>query len=243
MKIILPILTALITGTVLFFVYQKKIEDQQLQFQIQKLKIVEETVKQNIEGVSDRILMQLEALSKTIAEDKNFALRLLAENDRSSSDITEYAVRFMSPMGFSVLDITDSSLIILSSGHFAANAGNSVIEKAKLSSKPAYYDDNIMGQKRLTIQSKVKFTISDIPFYVIGGLEINEQFLKDLSPNQNVTILLKRGREYFGKSDIRSISEVTNGRIFINDKEYYAAEVQLPFAGNEDNPSLIIVLE
>jgi hypothetical protein len=38
-------------------------------------------------------------------------------------------------MDFSVLEITDSKFNILSSGHFVANAGNSITEKAKLNNE------------------------------------------------------------------------------------------------------------
>jgi hypothetical protein len=53
----------------------------------------------------------------------------------------------------------------------------------------------------------------------------------------------KRQAEYFGKSDISSISEVNNDRILINDKEYWAAELKLPYIGTDEAPSLIIYME
>ncbi len=243
MKIILPILTALIVGIASFYLFQKKINEQKLDYKVQKLKITQKTVEENFKEISVRIQRQLEAFAKTVAEDKIFALRVLAENDRSSTDVTELAVRFRLPMDFAVLEITDSLLNILSSGHFAANAGNSAVEKAALSKEPTCYDDNILGQLRLTLQSKVRFDISDIPFFVMGGLELNEAFLKSLAPNENISILLKRGKQYSGVSDINSISEVNNNHIIINDKEYWAAELQLPYTGSGDKPSLIVYME
>lgn len=242
MKIVLPILSALLTGVVAFFYFQNTIKEQQSHWELQKLQIVQSVVEKNLQDISTKISSQLQAFSQTIAEDRIFALRLLAENDRSSVDVTEKAIQFINPMKISVLEITDSSFVILSSGHFAASAGNSAAEKSKLSVVPVCFDDNIMGQQRLTLQSKIQFHISDIPFYVMGGLEIDEQFLKSLSPAKNVTILLKRGKEYIGKSDIRSISEITNHKILINDEEFLASELQLPYTGEGPAPSLLVIL-
>lgn len=243
MKIFLPLLTALIVGIASFYIFLNKIKEQKLDNEVQNIRRIEKIVQQNLDEVTDRILRQLEAFAATVADDKNFALRVLAENDRSSADVTELAVRFRLPMDFSVLEITDSSLSILSCGQFAANAGNSVAEKIKLTEKPICFDDNIMGQQRLTLQSRVRFNISEIPFFVIGGLEINQNFLEMLTPNKDVSILLKRGKQYLGKSDISSISEVNDDHIIINDKQYWAAELKLPFTGNGETPSLIIFME
>ncbi len=243
MKVFLPILTALIVGVTSFYFFQKNISEQKLDYRIQKLRIAEKTVKQNLDLLSGKISRQLNAFAETIAADKSFALRVLAENDRSSTDVTELAGRFISPMDFSVLEVTDSKLNILSSGHFVANAGNSVTEKERLKSEPTCFDDNIMGQKRLTLQSRVRFTISEIPFFVLGGLEVNEKFLRSLTPNNDISVLLKRGKQYCGKSDISSISEVNNDRIIINDKEYWASELKLPYIGTDEAPSLIIYME
>lgn len=243
MKVIIPILTAIIAGTAVFILFQKRIDDQQAFFKLEKLRIAEKIVQRNLAKISGNLEKQLDAFGATVANDKNFALRLIAENDRSSADVTEFAVRFREPMGFSVLEITDAYFDILSCGHFAANSGNSAKEKSKLTNSPVFFDDNIKGRSQLTLQSKVKFSISEIPFFVIGGLEINEQFLAELSPDSGITVLLKRGKQLMGKGDIQSISEVNNSRILINDKEYYAAELQLPFMGSGINPSLLIVLE
>lgn len=243
MKIILPILTALIVGIVSFYLFQKKISEQNLDYKIQKLRIAEKTVQQNLDQLFDKISRQLNAFAETVAGDKIFALRVLAENDRSSTDVTELASRFILPMDFSVLEITDSKFNILSSGHFVANAGNSVTEKEKLTSEPTCFDDNIMGQQQLTLQSRIRFTISEIPFFVLGGVEVNEKILRSLTPNSDVSVLLKRGNKYCGKSDISSISEVNNNRIIINDKEYWAAELKLPYIGTDEVPSLIIYME
>jgi len=103
MKIILPILTALIVGIVSFYLFQKKISEQNLDYEIQKLRIAEKTVQQNLDQLFDKISRQLNAFAETVAGDKIFALRVLAENDRSSTDVTELASRFILPMDFSVL--------------------------------------------------------------------------------------------------------------------------------------------
>jgi len=95
----------------------------------------------------------------------------------------------------------------------------------------------------LTIQAKKGFKIMDIPFFVLGGMKIDEKFLSSLTPYPKVSVLLKRGGEYSGRADIHSISDVKDNTILINDKEYLAAEIALPYSGDGDKPVLIVVLD
>ena len=86
-------------------------------------------------------------------------------------------------MNFSVLSIVDSNNIIVSSGHFPASAGTNVLEHiAHLSSEPLAISENIMGNQVLTLQSKKEFKVADFQFYAVGGYEVNDKFLAELSP-------------------------------------------------------------
>jgi uncharacterized protein YxeA len=78
MKIILPILTALIVGVASFYFFQKHISEQKLDYKIQKLRIAEKCVQQKLDQLSEKISRQLNAFAETVAGDKNFALRVLA---------------------------------------------------------------------------------------------------------------------------------------------------------------------
>jgi len=71
----------------------------------------------------------------------------------------------MEPMGLSMLEITDSQHVLLSCGQFPANAGTSVADKETLlNDKGIYVDDNVKGQKVLTLQANIRFKILDAVF-------------------------------------------------------------------------------
>ena len=245
MKYFLSALVAgVITGALVFFLLQNSMEQKKRENELRDLKNVELSVQKKFDEITLRLSSQLQSFAKAVANDRDFSLRLLVENDRSSPDITRMAQDFLAPMNFSFLEITDSSFEVLSSGHFPANAGNSIIDKAgRLSEKPVLLEDNVMGSEKLTLQLKEPLQIAEIPFYVMGGVEVNEKFLASLSPREGVTVLLRRGNDYLGKTEVHSVSEIRNHKILINDNEYYAAQLSLPYSGDGDAPVLIIVLE
>lgn len=244
MKFITPIITALVAGALVFYFYHKKFDSSSSTFSLIELKEAQISVEKTLTEKLNRLDQQLEAFSSSISNDRNFSLRLLVENDRSSPDITEKASQFLNPMGFSLLEITDSAFSILSCGHFPASAGNSDTIKASLIGKsPLILDDNIMGSNVLTLQTGKRFAIAGMTFYAIGGIEVNSVFLNGLSPRSGVKVLLKRGKEILGMDNIRSISEIKDNKIIINDKEYLAVQMSLPYTGEGDQPILITLIE
>jgi hypothetical protein len=244
MRIVIPIVSAVIAAVLVFFLLQKKLVEQNAVCKIKEIKSIELIVQKKLEQTKSNMTKRLQSFTDAVASNRNFQFSLIVENDRSSSNVTELASQYRGPMGFSLLEITDSAFVILSSGHFPASAGNRISEKsAQLGSDPVVLDDDVMGSTKLTMQSKVLFNISEIPFWAIGGLIIDEDYLSALSPREGVTVILKRGSEYLGKSGIRSISEVKDYKILINDKDYYAAQISLPYVSDDKVPVLIVVLE
>lgn len=240
------LLTALIPGiltAVAVYLYLQDIQQKaDIEREHQEILRAEQMVEKKLQEINSEISSRLSSFTKSIAEDRNFTLRLLVENDRSSPDITQSAARFLGPMGFSVLDLTDSSFVILSSGHFPANAGNSIANKASsLDKQPGVYRENLIGNEVLTMQALSRFEIAEFPFFAAGGLKLDEEFLRKLSPSSDITVLLKDDNKYIGDIDVRSISEIKDNRILINDNEFLASQISLPSSG-ENNPVLIIVL-
>jgi hypothetical protein len=123
--------------------------------------------------------------------------------------------------------------------------GNSVASKGELlSDEPVVLIDRIMGGEVLSFQAKCSFTIAEsITFCAMGGVVIDEKWLKRLSPREGVTVLLKQGATVLGLNNVKTISEVKEGKVIINDKEYAAVEIPLPHAGSAEAPSLIAVLK
>jgi hypothetical protein len=150
----------------------------------------------------------------------------------------------MEPMGLSVLEIADSQHVLLSCGQFSANAGTSAADKeALLNDKGVFVQDNIKGQKVLTLQANIRFKILDAGFYCTGGLIVDENFVSRMSPGNGFRLLLKQGQKVMGMDTVESISDVKDSTIIINNKTYQAMLFSLPFAGQGDAPFCILINE
>lgn len=244
MKIaVTALVTAVVVGGLLVFIMITRQQKADNAAKLSLLSVMEQTVQNELQEASSHIERQLRELSEVIAADKQFSLKIFVENDRSSQLVTEMAEKFMGPMGFSVLEISDASNRILSSGHFPASAGNSNKEKMQLlTSEASAVDENIMGTPTLTLQAKSDFTIAGFNFHTSGGTTIDKAFLERLTPNAAVTILLKRDEEYIGKDDIRSISPITDHQIIINDQKHLASELDIPSSGQAGELKLLVIL-
>ena len=242
--IIAVIIAAVVAGGGVFLSLYMLHSKQDTERAANDLLTARETVQKRLDDFSVRIQAQLQSLAEVVAANKEFSLRLLVENDRSAPAVTEIAARFLEPMGFSVLEITDSSRTILSSGHFPASAGNKSMHQAGvLSKKLSAIMENIMGTPTLTMQAEYPFTIAGFNFLVSGGIVVDTGLLETLTPNSRVQLLLKDGDTYLCMENIASVSPITNHEIIINDKKYRAAEIALPVAGMDGEISLIVLMK
>ncbi|MBN1308386.1 MAG: hypothetical protein JXA18_10745 [Chitinispirillaceae bacterium] len=236
--------STVITAVLVFFIMNNRLNHAKSAADLERLHFAEQTVQKRLNDLSVRIESRLKAFADVVASNNNFSLRLLVENDRSSPVVTETASQFLKPMGFSVLEITDSSRSILSSGHFPASAGNrSVHTDGHLSGEAAATMENIMGTPTLALQAETDFSIAGFPFHATGGLAIDNGLLARLAPNDNVALLLKKGGDYIGMDNIHSISSITDRHIIINDKKYPASEIEIPSTGIDEKVSLIVLLK
>jgi hypothetical protein len=242
--IIYLLIGALLCGSITFFVMKKQTFGKDLGSDLKQLNAAELSVKKRLAILDTKLNVQLSAFSDAVSSDKDFSLKLLVENDKSSSDVVEIAGRYLKAMDFSVLEVVDSSNTIISSGHFPASAGlNDKDHITQLSSEPVAALENVMGNQLLAFQLKKEFTIADYVFFAVGGIEINDKFLSELAPFENVKILLKLGNKYIGMNDIRSISEIKDHKIIINDKEYFATQFPFPSVKSNGEALLLVVIE
>jgi hypothetical protein len=199
-------------------------------------------VQQRFEQLRGGIAAQLQGFSTYLENDRDFAMKLLIEGDRAASEITQKAPAFMPAMGFSLLDIADSSSVLLSSGHFPAEVGNSAAFAPMASdSLPVLCNDNIGGQQHLTLQGVKRGTIAGVPIYCSGGVVMDGELLKKLQPTPQSRILLSQGDLKVGYETIQSISPLQDNRVIINDTTYAATTVSLPFSGEGEAPQIIVV--
>ena len=101
--------------------------------------------------------------------------------------------------------------------------------------------ENVMGTPTLTLQAKTSFSIAGFNFCTSGGVTIDEAFLDRLTPNDNVTLLLKQGEVYLGKGEIRSVSPITDNQIIINDIPLPASAIAVPSSGLGEELTLIVI--
>lgn len=245
MKYVLPIITAVLAGALIFCLMRYQTSAKSGVAAQRELAYTKEAVEKRFREKAADIVERLTAFSQEVASDQLFSLRLLVENNPSAPEVTGKAGQFLKPMGFSLLDITDSSFVILSSGGFPASAGNGSAQRgAALSGEPKFLNDNLMGQSVLSLQAKREFAIAGtIRFYVLGGVIVDDRFLASLSPGAGIRVLLQQGTSVMGMPGVRAISDVKNGKIIINDKEYPAFRMDVPFAGEGQPPAFIVVVE
>ena len=244
MKAFLQIKTVLVAGVIILFSLCQQPKQAAAVCPAGELTLCKKEVSKRLKEMSEDIGARLSAFAAEVMADQLFSLRLLAEDNRSAPEITAKAGQFIKPMGFSVLTIIDSSSQILSSGDFPASTGNSAARKAALlADEPKLIVDHIMGKDVLTLQAKKAIRIVDsIPFYVLGGIAVDDAVLARLSPREGVVVLLKQGSAIAGMPGVKTITDVKDNKIVINDKEYGAFQLDLPFAGEGETPVLIVIV-
>jgi hypothetical protein len=210
-----------------------------------ELAALKTSVEQRLKETTIDIKTRLSAFCKEVAGDQVFSLRLLVEGNPTAPEVTNKATQFLKPMGFSLLEIADSGYTLISCGQFPASVGNNVASKGELlADEPVVLADRVMGADVLSFQAKCAFTIAEsINFYAMGGVVIDGDWLKRLTPRKGVTMLLKQGATVLGLDNVKTISDVKDGKVIINDKEYAAVEIPLPHAQSAEAPVLIAVLK
>jgi hypothetical protein len=240
---VIALFSAAVAGIIVAFLMNEQFSKKSTIDSFQKVSITESSVKNRLKSIEQKMIDQLSAFASAVEADKSFALKLLAENDKAAPEVAEIAVRFIGPMGFTTLEVIDSSMTIISSGHFPASAGSNVRELiSKLTSKPSVIESSLIGKNKLILQAKKEFTIADFPFIVTGGIEINEKLLEELSPGDGVKVICQNGTTFLGIKGIKSISELKDNKLFINEKEYVASMIPLTCVNN-NSCSLIILAD
>ena len=210
----------------------------------QELNIIKAVIEKQIQNESQRISDQLAAFSRVAAADRDFSMKLFVEGNRSAPEVTDLTHRFMEPMGFSLLEIADSALSLLSCAQFPASTGTKVASKASmLDEKALFIVDNVKGQKALTLQAKVRFKILDSLFYCIGGRIVDDAFISRLSPGNGFRMVLKQGDKILGMNNSQSISDIKDSTVSLNGTVYPAVSIPLPVAGQGEAPVLILISE
>jgi hypothetical protein len=201
------------------------------------------SVQQQLDVLSARLVRQCEGFCATVADDRDFAMKLIVEQDNASPEVAEIASRYMIAMGFSFLEVTDADFTILSSGHFPANAGKKAAQKSMLPEKKAVLvNDNIRESRVLSLQVKIPFMCAGLKLFAFGGIAFDADFIRTLQPAGSVTVVLKQGTSFVGIDSISTVSPVKDNTIIINDVTWLAAQLSLAWMGEGDGPEMLVLM-
>jgi hypothetical protein len=240
-KLILHCAGILFAAVAVLFLYQYLSSRKNKESSFREISLVKQSVERQLNVRLDLISRQIAGFATTAASDRDFSMKLLVENERSAPEVTETAQRYMSAMALPLLSITDSQHVLLSCGQFAASTGTVSAAAAALGEKPAFIMDNVKGETVLTVQAKTRFKILDAAFFACGGTTVGREFLSSLACGAGYAVFIKQGKAIIGMDNVESISDIRDNTMLLNNKEYPAAAITLPYIGEGDAPVLIII--
>lgn len=147
---------------------------------------------------------QLQQLALRIQDDHEFRLQASVLNNLHHPYIVDYAPMYMATMGLQSLEIVNERGVVLSLGQYRSAFGGNArglirnIMEAESGINLVRFD-HPDGYK-LCITAIETFRIGGRLYYIIGGAEINEQFLLSLQTQARNVVLL-RTPDYFLSSN------------------------------------------
>ena len=243
-NVIVGVVVALLTAIVLLVWVNGQLQPLNRDYALKELASTKAAVEKNIDDIAANLLLQLQGFCASVADDRDFAMKLIVEKDYSAPEVADIALSYMKAMGLSFLEVTDADFRILSSGHFPASAGNKSLQKSSLPDSSAnFMFDNIKGADVLSLQIKIPFSCAGALFYCVGGIAVDEHFITGLIPHEGTRLIFKHGKDIVGMEDIETMSELKDNSIIINDRSWLAESLVIPWAGEADAPEIIILKE
>jgi hypothetical protein len=241
---ILTHLAVLVAGIALaYFAVSQRLTDIPRDQALLELLHARAAVEKGLDDQSSRLSRQLEAFGEFVANDRDLAIKLIVERDRSAPEVSRIASRYMAAMDLDLLEVADSAYTLLSSGHFPASAGNSVAEKAaQITPQAAFVYDNVKGQEMLTLQARFDFAVGgEARLTCMGGFIVDSSFVSHLSPRDGLRLLFRAGDLTVGMDSIEAMSGMSDNTIIINDTTYLGTKLRLRYAGEGDAPELMLI--
>ncbi len=90
---------------------------------------------------------------------------------------------------------------------------------------------------------KIPFSCAGKKLYTIGGIKVDEDFISQLKPYDDIHIVFRQGKEILGMENIETMSEISDNKIIINDKTWLATSHSLSWAGEGSSPEILILRE
>jgi len=252
--------TVLLTVTVLFiviFVRMTVVRQFTRQYQ-QQVQTSLRSIQQKLQNRQETIDTQLNQFAQKLRGDYDFRLQASVLNNVHQRFIVDYAGNYMSAMGLQALEITDKSGTIISSGHYRNAFGGSTNWLFDQMRRPLYADTVVIAQLSrptghfLSIVTLDSVILSDKKFYLLGGMEITADLLRNLQPQPRMSLLLLQTNKPLISSQpdlqpnlIAQLTKTTphTGIRYARNKQYTLAGFSLPYftRDNSENVRLVMI--
>jgi hypothetical protein len=243
MKLMKCVVVMIIGAMLSFFVFNGNVAKNQQRFALSELARCKVAIQQHLAQEGGRIVRQLNGFSRAVSANQDFSMKLVVDKDRSAPVVSEIALQYMEPMDLSLLEVVDSSQVLLSCGQFPGANGKTVSPAiAQLDTQAAFLFDDLRGEQVFTHQARVRFSIAETPVFAVGGTVVDQDFLARLAPTDQVRLIVKRGTFVLGTCSVQSMSDLRDNTIIVNDTSYLATSLTLPYSGIDDPPLLYILI-
>ncbi len=163
-----------------------------------------DAIKNSLIVRKERVGRQLNRLASKLKDDNQFRLHTAVLEDYQNPYIVDYAENYMQTMGLQALEITDGAGVLLSSGHYRSAFGGSekplIDDLRSLGSEVVFAWLQRPDGKFLCSITMDSTYLGDKKFYVIGGIQINPSFLRELIYDSTQVVILQLQEVAFSTS-------------------------------------------
>lgn len=142
------------------------------------------SVQLELNARSTKIARQLRAFSKHISGDTNFRFYTVQQPQLTHREIVYYASKYMNFMGLQILDITDRTGRVISSGKnntaFGNDYHNIIYPLKQLKDTLTLCRIQDINQRNLYLTRLDSVQFGRHTFYLLGGVEVTPEFLSEL---------------------------------------------------------------
>lgn len=190
------------------------------------------------------MLNQLQQFSEKIRESVEFRVETAIKQNYHHPLVIQFASNFMSIMGFGALEVTNDKGMVISSGHRVSTIGadlSNLIGKLQASrDEPAFVNFERPGIDSLFCLAGLdSVTYSNQKYYIIGGFEISNDFMKGLQGDASqVVAILPPGTIHSSRPDendsliAANLHEIPSGEevaIHLDDARYLGKNIRKSF--------------
>lgn len=168
------------------------------------LQMAVKEIERELINRQEAIELQLRQLVLRIQEDYEFRLQASVLNNLNHPYIVDYAPMYMATMGLQALEIIDEYGVVLSLGQyrsaFGGNAAGLVRNIVESDTGITFVRFDHPDGYILCLSAMETFRVGNRTYYVVGGIEVNELFLRGLQAHARNIVLL-RTPDHFLSSD------------------------------------------